>query len=667
MKTKNLTIRRKLFWTIIGQLVLVALLIFFIIFVNVKLSSLTNEQAEQNRQTYNLIHFSQSMKDYLAGEISYEQLNEKYSQTNMTDTTELLAKQLFGTWNLLSEVKQYREKNQDIEKEVMELTDYSIEQSNQFINEVSQKLADPNLRNTVSTVERLVIAGANMNTSSNYQIKVLFHRLKDNIKNKEAIIDYLDKSVKNALKDEKNLAGTDFEELPKNAKKANLRIKDLVMNFTRNVENINRLNDEIFDRTNALVNHINQQANDRFSSVFSLIQYLLLIIFSVLLIISVILIFLNYGLSKTITGFLSEMLTTQNAISSGDLTRKIQNNYLKRSDELGKLSISQQKTVEKIRQIVNKIIEGAENVSSASKEMSSIANQVSSGSSQQAASTEEVSSSMEEMAASIKQNADNAQQTERIATQAEKSMEIIKTSANDMAEALKNIVERISIINEIAEKTDLLAINAAVEAARAGEHGKGFAVVAGEVRKLAERSQKAANEIDEVSQSSVKMAAQSSRLISEVIPDIQNTARLVQEITASSLEQNSGIEQVNNAVQQLASVTEENATSSEEMAGSAELLSKQAEQLRKTITFFKTSDRKESLLSTDEIDRQIQFLMRLKSDNQSQTEDSTEKEVDIYNEQSPKEQSEQTKAEKQDGFTIDMNEDDDNEFETFKS
>jgi methyl-accepting chemotaxis protein len=194
------------------------------------------------------------------------------------------------------------------------------------------------------------------------------------------------------------------------------------------------------------------------------------------------------------------------------------------------------------------------------------------------------------MVSNINQNTDNAKQTEKIALQASGDINEGNKSVSITVDAMKKIAEKITVVGEIAEKTDLLAINAAIEAARAGEQGKGFAVVAAEVRKLAENSQAAAKEIDQLSKSSVKIADESGKLLQKIVPDIQKTAVLVQEIAAASLEQNSGATQVNNAIMQLNAVTQKNAASAEEMSSSSEELASQAEQLRETISFYKTSN-----------------------------------------------------------------------------
>jgi methyl-accepting chemotaxis protein len=194
---------------------------------------------------------------------------------------------------------------------------------------------------------------------------------------------------------------------------------------------------------------------------------------------------------------------------------------------------------------------------------------------------------MEQMASNIKQNADNAQQTEKIALKAAQDAREGGKAVAETVGAMKEIAAKITIVEEIARQTNLLALNAAIEAARAGEHGKGFAVVASEVRKLAERSQTAAAEISKLSRSSVDVAEKAGEMLGRIVPDIQRTAELVQEINAASNEQNSGAEQINKAIQQLDQVIQQNASATEETASTSEELSSQSEQLLESIGFFK--------------------------------------------------------------------------------
>lgn len=248
--------------------------------------------------------------------------------------------------------------------------------------------------------------------------------------------------------------------------------------------------------------------------------------------------------------------------------------------------------VTKLSDVVAEVNGASANVTAGSEELSSSAESLSQGSAEQASSVEEVSSSMEEMVANIQQNAENAGQTEKIALQSATNANDGGKAVSDTVSAMKDIADKISIIEEIARQTNLLALNAAIEAARAGEHGKGFAVVASEVRKLAERSQKAAGEISELSASSVEVAERAGEMLEKLVPDIQRTAELVQEISAASNEQNSGAAQINQAIQQLDTVIQQNASISEETSATAEELSAQAEQLQSTVAFFRLSDSK---------------------------------------------------------------------------
>ncbi len=289
-------------------------------------------------------------------------------------------------------------------------------------------------------------------------------------------------------------------------------------------------------------------------------------------------------LTRVITSALLKGVAFARELSNGDMTAKLD---VKQKDEIGILADALREMQAKLTQIVREVQTASQNVSSGSGQLSAAAQQLSQGAAEQASSGEEVSSSMEEMAASIRQNSDNAHTTDQLAQKAAKNADSGGQAVGQTVEAMKDIAERITIIEEIARNTNLLALNAAIEAARAGEHGKGFAVVASEVRKLAERSQKAAVEISDVSKRSVSVAEEAGKTIAEVVEDIRKTAELVQEISASSNEQNSGAEQINSALQQLDQVTQQNAGSSEEIASTSEELSAQAEQLEETMRFFK--------------------------------------------------------------------------------
>lgn len=282
---------------------------------------------------------------------------------------------------------------------------------------------------------------------------------------------------------------------------------------------------------------------------------------------------------------LHKSLAFTKQIASGNLAAKI---HIDQKDEIGQLCRALNVMNEKLNHIVQQIRAGSEHINEASSQINSTAQQLSEGASIQASSTEEVSAAIEEMSGNIDHNTENAKQTEGISIQATESMEMLNKIAQESFDSIHTISQKITIINDIAFQTNLLALNAAVEAARAGEHGRGFSVVAAEVRKLAERSKLAAEDIEQLSRNSLKVTEQSKKMLNAMVPEIQKTSSLVQEISASSIEQSAGAEQINGAIQQLNSITQQTAAASEQLASNSEELAAQAESLSQTVGYFKT-------------------------------------------------------------------------------
>ncbi len=290
---------------------------------------------------------------------------------------------------------------------------------------------------------------------------------------------------------------------------------------------------------------------------------------------------------KYFTSSLHRGVAVMKTYASGNLDVNFTEKELKSKDEFGDLIRALNEMGTKLREVISNILNGAQELAQASEQINETTQQISQGASEQAASAEELSSSIEEMTANIDQNSTNAAETNQIATNSSKNIIEVSEYSSQSLDSVKRITDKINIINDIAFQTNILALNAAVEAARAGEHGKGFAVVAAEVRKLAERSKDAANEIVELSSKTLSVTEEAEEKLQSIVPEIERTSSLVQEISLSSQEQKNGAEQINMAVQQFNQVTQQNAASAEELATSAEELASQAFQLRETVSYFK--------------------------------------------------------------------------------
>ncbi|MCL2520627.1 MAG: methyl-accepting chemotaxis protein [Spirochaetaceae bacterium] len=317
----------------------------------------------------------------------------------------------------------------------------------------------------------------------------------------------------------------------------------------------------------------------------------LIAIISIVVMVVITFILMNYILNPLIRS-----IGDIEIMGQGDLRKKFDHNLTARKDELGQLFTALEEMRSQISNVMSTVIQASHTVSTSSREINASSAQLAQNSSEQAANAEEISASMEEMGAGIAQSAENATKTERIAVNSSREIEEGGGKVTETVTAMKTIAEKIHIIEDIASQTNLLALNAAIEAARAGDAGRGFAVVAGEVRKLAERSAHSATEISELASKSVKVAEEAGKSIADVVPEIQNTAQLVEEISTSAKQQNEGVKQVVKAIAELDSIIQHNASAAEEISSSAEMLDDQANLLEKEVAFFKIGEDSQRLL-----------------------------------------------------------------------
>jgi methyl-accepting chemotaxis protein len=306
----------------------------------------------------------------------------------------------------------------------------------------------------------------------------------------------------------------------------------------------------------------------------------------IVLLILVVGLFFTYSIVKSINRGVKENFAVIESVANGNLNVHIKEQTLNRTDEFGLLSKILQQMIDRLKSTISQIAISANEVNVSAGQLRESSENISTGSNHQASSLEEISSSMEEMVSNITQNTDNANHARKMAEALSSKIVLVNEASSRSIGSIKEITNKITVINDIAFQTNLLALNAAVEAARAGEYGKGFSVVAAEVKKLAERSRIAADEIQIISQNSVKVSTQASALLSDIIPDIENTTNIVQDIAAASIEQQSGSEQINSSIQQLNELTQQYASTSIALSEKSETLDQMSSDLKEQISNF---------------------------------------------------------------------------------
>lgn len=531
----------------------VFLLVFILIFFfNAKalITSLSEEQSDFSALNQDISQTALSIKGYIYGDLSYQELESEYQKVISEMGTSDLVSDFKSLWTDVVAIQDLRAKNDDIEAQVVSLTNDSISISDAFIEQVSEKLANEVTKSDVTPLEILTLPGANRNSNVNYQVQVQFGYLKESLDEKENMLNFLDKLLQNVEADIKKLSGTDFEQMAVDSRDLVLVVRDLTSEYISNLETVNTYETNIFDKIDAALGSVEKISDAENKSFFSKV----LSYFHVMLWIVVIISIIGFVLSA----FFGISVTKLIARVAGGLG------------------------------------EGSDQIANASSELSSASQTLAAGSSEQAASIEETSSSLEEMASMTGQNSEHAVQADSlmktvqgVVKLANGSMQELTVSMDAISKASEETRKIVKTIDEIAFQTNLLALNAAVEAARAGEAGAGFAVVADEVRSLAMRAAEAAKNTAGLIDDTVKKIQDGANLVdqtndafSQVDENASKVGHLVAEIASASKEQAEGVEQINRAVTEMDKVVQQNAASAEENASASEEMNAQAVQMK---------------------------------------------------------------------------------------
>ncbi|MBU0965197.1 MAG: histidine kinase [Proteobacteria bacterium] len=561
MKISQLSLKQKLFTPNIILIVLVIIVGFFAYNSRTVINGLTLDQEKSDKIVTSVQSATFHITNYLSRKISYDTLRETVVPL-LDDIRKASAgsheKEMTVIWQDVEQIQALRQQNVQITAQVNELTDFSISKSNGYITDVSTKLADEQLRNEVSTLERLVIQGAMVNTSANYSIKHQFALLNYDIANKDKLITFLETLLVNVDKDIKDLANTPFQPMAMESKNAALKIQELTLVFIDNTQKRLDLESNTLDRLKKELTAINAKSDADTANMLGTTRTYLYYIIITILAFTFFGIIGNFFISKSIYRSLERIITDLRSASS-------------------------------------QVSQAADQVASSSQTLAE-------GASEQAASLEETSSSLEEISAMTKQNAENAhhadglmKESNTLVARSSGSMLQLTSAMGQIASTSQETQKVVKTIDEIAFQTNLLALNAAVEAARAGTSGAGFAVVADEVRNLALRAANAAKDtsalIDQSARTiedGVKLATDCNSNFGEVEKSSKKIAALIAEIASASVEQDSGIDQINTAVSELNLSTQNNAASAEESAAASDELNAQSDRMQETVVLLAT-------------------------------------------------------------------------------
>lgn len=582
-------ISQRLLWGLIGLFILSFSLIFIGFFQNYKLQQTSAFIQNNNLQVEQIKKFTLLSKDYLINNEEYETIKNEYHQIKKADTTDFVSKSLDKIWSNLQNYEVQKRESYIAEQGVKSITDSILHHLNTYFIRINSRLSSSHLRSSVSSNEFRIASTIHQKIYNTYKFRILFIELnRDETLKDEAVI-VLNRLNEQAETDLIKLKNTIFYKDIQRFYLANQSLLELTLAYLSKKNEMNEMAVTIARLNEKLYQDINKRNEVIINTKFNSVRTSLSVTFLILLFILTALIAMVIFVSKSINVIVKSLNKNLYELSEGNLGTKINEIHLNRKDEVGEIAKSTNNLIANLNKIIRNIIENADNLANASQQISVNSQKIAEGANKQASSFDVVSSTMQQVSINIQQNTENAKTTEQISDKALDEIKIVSKKTSNALRATREIADKIQIITDIAFQTNILALNAAVEAARAGEHGKGFAVVAAEVRKLAERSKMAADEIVSLAKESYQLAEESEESMNNAIPEIEKSSLLVRVINTASNNQNSNVNEVDTAIQQLNTVTQQNAAASEELATNSEELSEQATSLKEIVSFFKVN------------------------------------------------------------------------------